>query len=80
MAAGITLFCMAVACSNFVLAIAFNISGCKLSFSNALMVVPLMQALFELSPKNYTNADFTSAGSSYKLLYDICYIKRIIAY
>jgi len=40
MAAGITLFCMAVVCSYFAYAMAFKISGCKFSFSNALMVVP----------------------------------------
>jgi hypothetical protein len=59
---------------------AFKISGCKFSFSNALMVVPLMQTLFEQSPKNYANAVLSSAGSSYDLSYDICYIMRIIAY
>jgi hypothetical protein len=30
---------------------AFKISGCKFSFSNALMVVPLMQTLFEQAQK-----------------------------
>jgi hypothetical protein len=55
-AKGTTLFCMAVVCSYFACAMAFRISGCKFSFSNALMVVPLMQTLFEPSPKNYVNA------------------------
>jgi len=59
---------------------AFKISGCKFSFSNALMVVPLMQTLFEQSSKNYANTVLSSVGSSYDLSYDICYIMRIIAY
>ncbi len=39
-ATGITFFCMAVVFSYFKKATAFKISGCKFSFSNALIIYP----------------------------------------
>jgi hypothetical protein len=65
-ARGTTLFCIAVVCSYFACAMAFKISGCKFSFSNALMVVPLMQTLFEIGSKNYaiTVLSYDSAFSA----------------
>jgi len=40
MAAGMTLFCIAVVFSYFSCATALRIWGCKLNFSNALMGYP----------------------------------------